>query len=117
MILATYGATAITSVRTGRTSALGWFHGPDPGGTRLIEGSTCETVVASSRTSATPTTNSGSAASTSSRFELRVSKIFSRLSAAQDPIAIDSGIETIADTATSTDEFTSLGPSSLVTGS
>src|SRR5262245_58494092 len=68
-------------------------------------------------TSTTPNSNSGSAARTSSRFELRVSKIFSRRNAAQEPIAIDSGIETIAEMATSTAEFTSLGANSVVTGS
>src|SRR5262249_50071787 len=80
-------------------------------------GSSRDTFVASSSTSTTATTNSGSAARTSSRFELRVSKIFSRLNAAQEPIAIDNGIDTIADMATSTDEFTSLGLSRVVTGS
>ena len=36
MIRATYGATAITRVRVGSTSATQLFHGLDPGGTVLI---------------------------------------------------------------------------------
>src|SRR5260370_7808255 len=117
MIRATYGATAITSVSVGSTSAAQLSHGWDPGGTRLIAGRTWNTVVASRMTSTTATTNSGSAAKTSSRFELAVSKTFSRLSAAHAPIAIDSGIDSTAASATSTAEFTSLGPSKVVTRS
>src|SRR5713101_6386485 len=117
MIRATYGATAITRVRAGRTSAATLSHGRDPGGTVLMAGKTLNTVVASRMTSTTATTNSGSAARTSSRLELSVSKIFSRFSAAHEPIAIDSGIETTAAIVTSTAEFTSFGPSNFVTGS
>src|SRR5260370_31635788 len=117
MIRATYGATAITRVRHGRTSAAALSHGRDPGGTVLMAGKTWNTVVASRMTSTTATTNSGSAASMSSRMELSESKIFSRFSAAQEPIATDSGIHTTAEIATTTAEFTSLGPSSVVTGS
>src|SRR5712692_1323913 len=117
MIRATYGATAITRVRVGKTSAVQLFHGRDPGGTVLMAGRTWNTVVANKMTSTTATTNSGSAARSSSRFELTVSKIFSRLNAAHAPIAIDSGIDTTAASATSTAEFTSLGLSSVVTGS
>src|SRR5262245_42099218 len=105
MILATYGATAITSVRHGSTSALRWAHGREPGGIVLMAGRTLDTVVANRMIRITATTNSGSAASTSSRFELSVSKIFSRLSAAHEPIATDSGIDTMAAIATSTAEF------------
>src|SRR5712692_45876 len=97
MIRATYGATAITRVRLGRISALGLSHGRDPGGTMLVPGTTWgNTVVASRITSTTPTTNSGSAAMRSSRFELSTSKIFSRLSAAHEPMATDSGMDTTA---------------------
>jgi hypothetical protein len=64
-----------------------------------------------------PTTNSGSAARASSRFELVWSKTFSRLNAAHAPIAIDSGIDSTAASATSTAEFTSLGASRVLTGS
>src|SRR5215472_6862349 len=118
MIRATYGATAITRVMVGRTSATQLFHGRDPGGIELMAGrKPRNTVVANRMTSTTATTNSGSAARTSSRFELVWSKIFSRLSAAHEPIAIDSGIDTTAESATRTPEFTSLGPSSVVTGS
>src|SRR5262245_26188209 len=117
MIRATYGATAITRVRTGRTSALGLSHGRDPGGIMLTDGRTLSTVVANKLPSTTATTNSGTAASTSSRFELSTSKIFSRFSAAQEPMAIDSGMETTAEIRTSTAEFTSLGASNVVTGS
>src|SRR5260370_27224076 len=117
MIRPTYGATAITSVRQGSTSAAGLSQGRDPGGTVLTAGKTMNTVVANRITSTTATTNSGSAASTRSRFELTVSKSFSRLSAAHEPIAIDSGIDTTAEITTSTPEFTSLGPSSAVTAS
>src|SRR5712691_1511181 len=113
MIRATYGATAITRVRHGRTSPLKLSHGRDPGGILLIAGKTLNRVVESRMTRTTATTNSGSAASTSSRFELSVSKTFSRLSAAHEPIATDSGIDTTAEIATSTPEFTSLGPSSF----
>src|ERR1700722_18964138 len=116
MIRATYGATAITKVTVGRTSACQLSHGRDPGGTVLMAGRTWSTVVANRMTSTRPTTNSGSAARISSRIELAVSKAFSRLSAAQAPIAIDSGIETTAAIATSTAEFTSLEPSRVVTG-
>src|SRR5262249_42246487 len=94
------------------------FHGRDPGGIVLIAGKApWKTVVANRMTRTSATTNSGSAAKASRRFELRASKIFSRLNAAQEPIAIDSGIDTIADIATSTEELTSLGQSSVVTGS
>src|SRR6266704_581175 len=117
MIRATYGATAITRVRVGRTSAAQSSHGRDPGGTVLTPGRTLNTVVANRMTSTTPTTNSGSAARTSSKFELAVSKIFSRLSAAHAPIAMDTGIDSTAAIVTSTAEFTSFGPSNFVTGS
>src|SRR6266545_4519587 len=79
MIRATYGATAITRVMVGRTSATQLFHGRDPGGTVLMAGRTWDTVVANRMTSTTATTNSGSAARTSSRFELVVSKTFTSL--------------------------------------
>jgi hypothetical protein len=39
MIRETYGATAITRVMVGRTSATQLFHGRDPGGTVLMAGS------------------------------------------------------------------------------
>src|SRR6266568_3569580 len=117
MIRATYGATAITRVMVGRTSATQLFHGLDPGGTVLMAGRTWKTVVANRMTSTRPTTNSGSAARTSSRLELVVSKAFSRLSAAHAPIAIDTGIDSTAAIATSTAEFTSLGDSRVLTGS
>src|SRR5215472_3789492 len=117
MIRATYGATAITRVMVGSTSASQLFHGWDPGGTMLMEGRTWDTVVANRMTSTSATTNSGSAASTSSRFELVWSKTFSRRNAAHAPIAIDSGIDSTAASATSTAEFTSREPSSVVTGS
>src|SRR5215472_5515984 len=117
MIRATYGATAITRVRMGSTSATQLFHGRDPGGTVLMAGRTWNTVVANRMTSTKATTNSGCAARSSSRFELVVSKTFSRLSAAQAPIAIDSGIDSTAASATSTAEFTRLGPSRVLTGS
>src|SRR5215471_2088021 len=100
MIRATYGATAITRVMVGRTSATQLFHGRDPGGIELMAGRKWNTVVANRMTSTTATTNSGSAAMTSSRFELVWSKIFSRLSAAHEPIAIDSGIDATAESAT-----------------
>ena len=45
-----------------------------------------------------------------------MSKIFSRRSAAHEPIAIDNGIERAAERKTSTPEFTSRGPSNFVTG-
>src|SRR4029450_1813744 len=102
MIRATYGATAITRVTVGRTSATQLLHGRDPGGTVLMAGRTWDTVVASRMMSTTATTNSGSAARTSSRFEPVWSKTFSRLSAAHAPIAIDSGIDSTAASATST---------------
>src|SRR5215468_9803928 len=118
MIRATYGATAITRVRVGRTSAVQLFHAWDPGGTVLMAGrARGNTVVAKKMTRTRATTNSGSAARTSSRFELTRSKAFSRLNAAHEPIAIDSGIDTTAAIATSTAELTSLGASSVVTGS
>src|SRR5215470_7073200 len=118
MILATYGATAITRVAVGRTRKLRWSQGRDPGGIVLIEGRTLgNTVVANKITRVIATTNSGTAASTSSRFELSVSKTFSRLNAAHEPMATESGIDITAATATKTAEFTSLGASSLVTGS
>src|SRR5215472_6864283 len=117
IILATYGATAITRVSTGSTSALTLSHGRDPGGIWLMAGRTLNTVVANKMTSTTATTNSGSAARISSRFELSASKIFSRFSAAHEPIAIDSGIDTTAEIRTSTDEFTSFGASNVLTGS
>src|SRR5499427_3229871 len=117
MIRATYGATAITRARVGRISASQLFHGRDPGGIVLTAGRTWSTVVANRMTSARPTTNSGSAARASSRFELAWSKAFSRLSAAHAPIAIDSGIDSTAASATSTAEFTSLGASTVLTGS
>ena len=44
MIRETYGATAITSVATGRTSSSGWSHGCVPGGIGLIAGSKWKTV-------------------------------------------------------------------------
>src|ERR1022692_2520617 len=106
MIRATYGATAITRVRAGRISRVRLFHGSCPGEIVLMAGKTLNTVVARKMTSTTATTNSGRAASTSSRFELSVSKIFSRFSAAHEPIAIDSGIETTAAITTRTAEFT-----------
>src|SRR5207302_4567918 len=118
MILATYGATAITRVRTGRTRPLRLPHGLDPGGIVLIAGRTpANTVVANKMTRMTATTNSGSAASTSSRFEVSESKSFSRLSAAHEPIAIEIGIDTTAAIRTRTAEFSSLGARSFVTGS
>src|SRR5215469_3546348 len=118
MIRETYGATAITRVMVGRTSATQLFHGRDPGGIVLIAGrKPRNTVVANTMTSTRATTNSGSAARASSRFELVWSKTFSRLSAAYAPIAIDRGIDSTAASATSTAEFTSLGLSNLVTGS
>src|SRR5690242_9291870 len=117
MIRATYGATAITRVRVGRTSASQLFHGRDPGGTVLMAGRTWDTVVANRMTSTKATTNSGSAARSSSRLELVVSKTFSRLNAAHAPIAIDSGIDSTAAIATRTAEFTSLGDSKVLTGS
>src|SRR6185437_4390992 len=117
MIRATYGATAITRARVGRISASQLFHGRDPGGIVLTAGRTWSTVVANRMTSTRPTTNSGSAARASSRFELAWSKTFSRLNADHAPIAIDSGIDSTAETATSTAEFTSLGASSVDTGS
>src|SRR5262245_11032907 len=117
MIRETYGATAMTRVRVGRISATQLFHGRDPGGTVLMAGRTWDTVVANRMTSTRATTNSGSDARSSSRFELVWSKTFSRLSAAHAPIAIDSGIDSTAASATSTAEFTSLGLSSVLTGS
>src|SRR5712671_3921387 len=96
MIRETYGATAITRVMVGRT----W-----------------NTVVANTITSTRATTNSGSAARSSMRFELAWSKTFSRLSAAHAPIAIDNGIDSTAASTTSTAEFTSLGASNVLTGS
>src|SRR5262245_58351910 len=117
MIRATYGATAMIRVMVGRTSASQLFHGRDPGGTVLTAGKAWDTVVANRMTSTRPTTNSGSAARASSRFELAWSKAFSRLSAAQAPIAIDNGIDSTAASATSTAEFTSLGDSKVLTGS
>src|SRR5215471_21243767 len=117
MIRAMYGATTITRVMVGRTSATQWFHGREPGGIVLMAGRTWNTVVANRMTSRRAMTNSGSAAKASSRFELVWSKTFSRLSAAYAPIAIDSGIDSTAASATSTAEFTSLGLSNLVTGS
>src|SRR5215475_727628 len=114
MIRETYGATAITRVTVGRTSATQLFHGRDPGGTVLMAGRTWNTVVANRMTSIRATTNSGSAARASSRFELAWSKAFSRRSAAYAPIAIDSGIDSTAASTTSTAEFTSLGLSNLV---
>src|SRR5690348_16327974 len=115
MIRATYGATMITSVIVGSTSATQLFQGREPGGTVLMAGRTWNTVVANRMTSTRATTNSGSAARASSRFELVWSKIFSRFSAAYAPIATDSGIDTTAASATSTAEFTSLGLSNVVT--
>src|SRR5215467_4051656 len=117
MIREMYGTTTITRVRVGRTSATQLFHGRDPGGIVLTAGKTWDAVVANRMMSTRATTNSGSAATTSSRFELVWSKTFSRLSAAYAPIAIDSGIDSTAASATSTAEFTSLGLSNLVTGS
>src|SRR6516225_8963211 len=117
MIRETYGTTAITSVTVGRTSATQLFHGREPGGIVLMAGRTWNTVVANRMTSTRATTNSGSAAMASSRFELVWSKTFSRLSAAHAPIAIDSGIDSTAASATSTAEFTSLGASNVLTGS
>src|SRR5499425_3928966 len=118
MIRATYGATTITRVMVGRTSATQLFHGREPGGIVLMAGrKPGNTVVANTMTSTRATTNSGSAARASSRFELVWSKTFSRLSAAHAPMAIDSGIDSIAASATSTAEFTSLGRSNVVTGS
>src|SRR5882762_1691904 len=114
MIRETYGATAITRVMVGRTSATQLFHGRDPGGTVLMAGRTWNTVVANTITSTRATTNSGSAASSSMRFELAWSKTFSRLSAAHAPIAIDNGIDSTAASTTSTAEFTSLGASNVL---
>src|SRR5258708_18829227 len=107
MIRATYGATAITRVRVGRTSAVQLSHGRDPGATVLIAGRTWNTVVAKKMTRTTATTNSGSAARTSSRFELTVSQTFSRLNAAHAPIALHCGIVITDAITTSTAEFTS----------
>src|SRR3974377_712665 len=109
MIRATYGATAITRVRVGSTSATQLFHGLDPGGPLLMAGRTGSTRVANRMTSTKATTTSGSAARSSSRFELVVSKTFSRLNAAHAPIAIASGIDSTAASATRTAEWTSLG--------
>src|SRR5215470_3916998 len=117
MIRPMYGTTMITSVIVGSTSATQLFHGRDPGGTVLMAGRTWDTVVANRMTSTKATTNSGSAARSSSRFELVWSKTFSRLSAAHAPIAIDSGIDSTAASATSTAELTSLGASNVLTGS
>src|SRR5215467_14526737 len=118
MVRATYGATAITRVMVGSTSATQLFHGREPGGIVLMAGRRpWNTVVANRMTSTRATTNSGSAAMASSRFELVRSKALSRLSADHAPIAIDSGIDTTAASATSTAEFTSLGLSNVVTGS
>src|SRR3954467_904065 len=98
----TYGATAITSVSVGRTSACGCVHGLSPGAIWLTAGSQWKTEVENSMTSSTATTNSGSAASTSITEELAVSTIFSRLRAVQEPSAMDTGMEMIAAQATST---------------
>src|SRR5437764_677939 len=51
MIRAMYGATTITRVSTGSTSASQLSHGREPGGTVLMAGSTCSTVVANTMTS------------------------------------------------------------------
>src|SRR5262249_49328367 len=118
MIRETYGATAITRVMVGRTSATQLFHGREPGGIVLMAGrKPGNRVVANGMTSPRATTTSGSAAMASGTFELVWSKPFSRLSAAHAPIAIDSGIDSTAASATSTAEFTSLGRSNVVTGS
>src|ERR1700740_2937864 len=117
MIRETYGATAITRVMVGRTSATQLFHGREPGGIVLMAGRTWNTVVANTMTSTRATTNSGSAARASSRFEVVWSKALSRLSAAHAPIAIDSGIDSIAASATSTAEVTSLGARGGLNGS
>src|SRR5690349_20159975 len=118
MIRATYGATTSTRVTVDRTSATQLFHGREPGGIVLMAGrNQRNTVVENTMTSRRPTTNSGNAAKASSRFELVWSKTFSRLRAAHAPIAIDSGIDSTAASATSTAEFTSLGPSKVLTGS
>src|SRR5215472_1108812 len=84
MIRETYGATAMTRVRVGRISATQLFHGRDPGGIVLMAGRTWNTVVANRMTSTRATTNSGSAAMASSRFELAWSKTFSRVGADRD---------------------------------
>src|SRR5439155_926484 len=64
MMRTTYGVTASTRVRVGRMMAIGWSHGRPPGGISVIAGRKWKTVVAKRTTSATPTTNSGSAANT-----------------------------------------------------
>ena len=70
----TYGATASTSVATGRIIVFGSFHGmARPGEVIVTAGSQWKTVVEKMATSRMPVTNSGSAASMSSRVWMIVS--------------------------------------------
>ena len=65
MIRLMYGVTAMISVAAGRITSLGTFQACSPGGMIETAGSACDTLVANSRTSPMPITNSGSAASAS----------------------------------------------------
>src|SRR5438067_11773998 len=93
MMRATYGVTASTSVSVGRIIASGCCHGRPPGGISVIAGSTWKTVVANSTTSATPTTNSGSAAKTSVINDVATSNGRARQTSADAPVRLERGIE------------------------
>src|SRR6185312_1491346 len=70
MILEIYGVTAMIKVAAGRTTTLGTFQACSPGGMIETAGNRCHTLVAKSRTSPMPITNSGNAARASVVIEM-----------------------------------------------
>ena len=107
MIRLMYGVTAIISVAAGRMTTLGTFQACSPGGMMDTAGSTCDTLVANSNTSAMPITNSGRAASARVVIERMWSVGLSRRTAMRTPRPIDSGTAMIADTSTRNAELAS----------
>src|SRR5919109_1463020 len=117
MIRLMYGVTASTSVAAGSTTTLGSDHAFSSGASSDTAGNQWKTLVANSRISPMPITNSGSAASTSEPFEIAWSTGRSRRMAVQTPIPIDSGTATIAATKTRNAVFATRSESSSLTGS
>ena len=84
---------------------------------RVPAGKMCQTLVASSTTSRSPSTKSGIEASTRLVPDDAESNALSRRAAAYEPMTIDSGIEIAALTAMRNSEFHSRSPSTSITGS
>jgi hypothetical protein len=116
MIRLMYGTTASTSVAAGSTTTSGTSQARSSGAISDTAGNQWNTLVANSRMSPMPITNSGSAASTRLSVEPTWSTGRSRRIAIRTPSPIDIGIATSAASRTRKAELPTRDESSSDTG-